>query len=459
MTTHTLHVSSVIVKEGRQRKTFAREDLISLAESIRDTVLINAIVVESLDNPTLIAGERRLRVLTALAAKDIPFRYNDTEYVGGLIPVVVGGDLSPLELQEIELAENLRRTNLTWQEEAAATAHILTLRNERKQEEGLPPVTLKEVAAEQNISHATVSQRVNIAKHLDDPDVAKAKTRKDAEKIIIKKDKEKRRADKASAIDYTSIRHTLLEGDCREQIKQVRTGTMSAIVTDPPYGVNMHKDQSWDGSWHEYDDTEAYAFNLVSSLLPEWDRVCLPSAHLYMFCDVAKFYQLRAIVEARRTHVNGGIINVPYRKVLASYFGDESDDEIRNSTPVFECMYFPFIWDKGNIASYPRPSHWPRKSYECILYAIKGNKEHNGLDLATIPIDQIRDQDHPAGKPTELYQHLLFRSCEAGDQVLDCFAGQGNIFRAAHKLGLTATGIELSPKYLDMAKESLATCK
>lgn len=415
------HPDQIHIPPSRQRKEFSPDAHNDLKESILRHGLFHPPGIQLIDSvPTLVYGECRLRALKAIFEDTSqPILYNNKEWYLEVPCSRLPSDFTEEDLMEIELNENLLRKDLTWQEETAALASLKALRTSQTPDS---PPTVESLALEAETSTRAVSESLALAEHLDDPDVAKAKTKKEARKIIERKAKENYAAQRAESYDPTASAHTLLEGDCREQIKSLPAQTFSCIVTDPPYGIDMHKDQSWDGTWHEYDDTEEYCFNLIHTLLPEWDRVTEEEAHLYIFCDFAKFEALRAIVEEHG---------------------------------VFSPMYFPFIWDKGNIASYPRPDHWPRKSYECILYAIKGEKKQRKLDLAVIQIPQVRDQDHPAGKPADLYAHLISRSCLPGDHVLDCFTGQGSIFKAAQSTSTVATGIELSPKYITLAKNTL----
>jgi DNA modification methylase len=55
----------------------------------------------------------------------------------------------------------------------------------------------------------------------------------------------------------------------------------------------------------------------------------------------------------------------------------------------------------------------------------------------------------------ELYINLLKRSVKPGDSVLDCFAGTGTIFPAAHSLQCLATGIEADPNYYGISLKRL----
>lgn len=90
----TLAIASIIVGE-RRREQFG--DLAGLSESIGKYGLFHPVVVDADNN--LVAGERRLRACKALNWKDIPIRRL--------------GELTPIELREIEVEENLRRKDLT----------------------------------------------------------------------------------------------------------------------------------------------------------------------------------------------------------------------------------------------------------------------------------------------------------------------------------------------------------
>lgn len=451
-------VTDIQVKPNRQRQEFNMAKLLELAESIKTKQMLSAINVD--EDKFLVAGERRLKAVTALHKKGIKFFFQGQEVPAGTIPTICVGKLDTIQAEELELDENLKRENLTWQEEAAALQRLVELRGVQAVVNQTPLPTNKSIAKEVEKSVSQVQSQLVVAKHLDDADVAKAKSPKEALKIIERKAKEARQAAQAAEVDTKDSIHELFHGDCREFVKTLEEGAISVVVTDPPYGVNMHKDKSWDGTDHEYDDTEAYAFQLIQDLVPEWTRCTQAQAHLYMFCDFDKFQWLRAIVESYRTDAQGNtdwLVDV--EEAYLHLTGVKPSINMANTKPVWDVMYFPFIWNKGNIAAYPRPDHWPRKSYECILYAIKGGREHAKLDLAVIDIPQIQNQDHPAGKPQELYKHLLQRSAIPGDDVLDCFVGQGNFFRACTELNLVGHGSELSDKYINLAKLAIEECK
>ena len=110
----------------------------------------------------------------------------------------------------------------------------------------------------------------------------------------------------------------------------------------------------------------------------------------------------------------------------------------------------PLINFKTNSGRVPLPDRGPRRQYEILLYAIKGDKPvtHIYPDVITSQADE--NMSHGAQKPVAVYQNLLQRSVRPGDTVLDCFAGSGTIFPAAHTFKVKAVGIEQSAEYYGM---------
>lgn len=476
----TIHVDDVTVLPDRQRQSFDMDALKELYHRIHEDGLMHPPGVNFVEGqaPTLIYGERRLKTLRAMYKQNIPIKFNGETLPVGFIPVVAWSETDVAKLEELELSENQDRSDLTWQEKTRATARIKSILEARQERQAvseqvaagvpedeakanvaddpcLPEISLTDVAKAGGTSVATASRMVELANHLSDPDVAKAKSAKEALKIVERKREQEHRKTVAESVVFKDSPHKIYKGDVLSVIKTLPDSFVRAVITDPPYGIDMHKDQSWDGTYHEYNDSEAYCFNLFEKLIPEWDRITLPEAHVYAFCDFAKFEKIRAIFDSYRIDGKGvaGFLVTP-EAALKHNLGIQESKTMLKTKAVFEVMYFPFIWNKGNVASYPRPKHWPRKSYECLVYAIKGDHQHAGLDLAVININQIQNQPHPAGKPVDLYAHLIERSTMAGEVVFDGFAGQGNIVRAAHQLKRIAHAVELSDEYYPMLVEA-----
>lgn len=421
----------IIIPDNRQRREFDPEALAALQKSISTKGLIHPICLRARDNLTLVAGERRLRAITALAEFGLPFLHDGSAVEAGMIPVVFAESLDPIILEEIELEENVLRKDLTWQEHAAAVARLAELRKTQALAAGAPTPTMTDIASEVKGSRAVgdevtkVRDDILLAKHLDDPEIAKAKTKSDATKILRKKLETADRA--ARADDFAKVRtpHTLLHGDSVKILTSLPDSHFDILLCDPPYGIGMDSMTSWDGSKHGYDDSFEGFNTLMQFILPQIERVLKPNCHGYMFCDIRNWKWLENLV---RLHA-----------------------------PSLQIWPRPFIWYKGNIGAFPKPDLGPRYTYEAVLYFTRGEKKTTGLYQDVIPINQSTQQKHPAGKPAALIYDLLRRSAEPGDRVLDPFCGSGPIFPAATKANCIATGIELSDEYHLLALERLAS--
>lgn len=112
-------VKEVVASPFQPRRRFDEEQIAELAESIRESGLIQPLVVRRVgDKYELIAGERRLRAVTRLGQTEVR---------------VVIHEASDREVAELTLIENLQRADLTPLEEAEQY-HLLQTRFGMKQE-------------------------------------------------------------------------------------------------------------------------------------------------------------------------------------------------------------------------------------------------------------------------------------------------------------------------------------
>ena len=418
--------SKITILQDRQRKEFEPQALNELAETIRTKGLFHAIVLRTAPDGsfTLVAGERRLRAIEQLWMLGGSFQFNGVSIPEGFIPYVNVGQLSELEAAECELEENLHRKDLTWQENAAAMAKLHRIRSERAQSEGRIHTvadTAMEVKGRSDGGYqAAVRTDLIVARHLHNPEVAKAKTAEEAFKIIKKQETTAKNIELAASVGetFSASQHELYNTNCLDWMRGCEQGQFDVILTDPPYG--MGADSFGDGSGgrlanneHHYKDDYAGWKSLMEQWAPLSFRVAKPQAHAYVFCDIDNFHELKALMMAAGWYV----------------------------------FRTPFISNKPGSGRVPLPAEGPRRQYETILYAIKGHK--NTTAIYPDVIDSVADANtgHGAQKPVSVYQNLLRRSVRPGDRVFDPFAGSGTIFPAAHSMQVRAVGCELSPEY------------
>lgn len=412
----------LFVPENRQRREFDKRKLESLSASILSKGLMHPLVVQwDGDNYRLVAGERRSLAIRALSSLDMTIQCHDTTIPPGHFPVTLLGDLPPLALREAELEENTIRVDLSWQERAAAIAELDSLRRDQAAEVGethTATATASEIAGKDAVGSeiTAVTEALAVSKHLADPDVAKAKSVKEAMKVIRSKAEAAHRAVLAANFNPVSSPHQMIHASCFDYSKAIPDNSQDLILTDPPYGIGADNFGDMAGTAHDYADTEEYALSCYELAAREGFRVAKASAHAYIFLDPRMWHQVSLLF------------------VLAGW----------------DVWPTPLIWNKTN-GMLPKPEYGPRRTYEMILFANKGNRKvlKVGADIITVPL--LTDRDHGAQKPVSLYSELISRSCYPGNSVIDFFAGSGTIFPASNKCKVVAIGMEMNKEYYNLA--------
>lgn len=438
----TVQHKEILIPSNRQRREKKPEYLIELATSISRNGLFHPPVVRVNESGQmlLVAGECRLEAIHYLWEMGEALRYGGVFYCEGQVPVNFLGELDPVDAYEIELEENIRRLDLSWQERADATASLFKLRSMQAERDSKPIPTVAEVAAEvrgeSGSAQDTTRKELLVSRHMGDVDVAKAKSLDDAFKVLKRKEELKRSAQLATSVGktFTASTHSLIQGDCLSELAGFMPDSFDVVLTDPPYGINA---QDFNNSGklvsgtHFYDDSPEEWTRLMKAFLPEVCRITKPEAHFYMFCDVDNFW---------------------HAKQLMTWAAMETKTDWR----VFRT---PLIWINPTAMRAPWPEHGPQRKWQMVLYAIKGNKKAIKLspDVLTFPSDE--NLNHHAQKPVALYMELLSRSVRAGDSVIDPFAGSGPIFPAAHAIKVRATGIELDPAAAGIAAQRIKELK
>lgn len=424
----TIAVSTIAIPTNRQRREFEPESLMRLTESIAKHGLMHPLVCRlEAGGFLLVAGERRLRAIKDLWALGGELRFNGQIIEEGRIPYVTLGELDELSAAEAELEENVQRSDLTWQERADALRRLDELRTAQAKADGrvhTPHDTIEEVTGARHQGPANeVRKSLIVAKHLSDPEVAKAKTVDDAFKILKRREEVSSNLLLASKVDRLQVasRYSLIQSDAILWLaNECAAETFDVILTDPPYGIDADKFGDAGGRLedkHEYDDSYETWQGLMKAFAPESFRVTKKEAHLYAFCDIDRFHELRNLL----------------------------------ATAGWQVFRTPLIAYKKSATRVPLPDHGPRRHYEVVLYAFKGGRRVTAIYPDVIECKADDNLGHPAQKPVSLYVDLLRRSVRPGDKVLDPFAGSGTIFAAAQETKTLAVGIEGSAQYYAIA--------
>lgn len=454
-----LPISDIIIPDDRFRKEFSERNHQLLQDSISmGPGLINAITVKP--NLELNTGESRLKAVSILHELGLPVRYQGSVVPEGCIPaVIIQNDLDEIQYLQAELHENTHRADFTYIEEAKGVARIAALQQEVMNRNNPPLEERKSAAAKgfvglgipmsaiskEAISN-TASQVYDKAKpSADDMDnvktsiiianamenhpelaekLSKVKTISDAKKVLKKSAESDQRVALAAAqgSEFKNSVHTIINGDCLEELTKLPKASFDVCLTDPIYGINAGNfgdsagrlsnfDHTYNDSLENFSEIIPKALKLVSGLLKE-------KAHIYLACDIRNY------------------------PLLKQYLAD-------SSTPgnLWVIPNAPFIQYKLGGGRIPHPGFTPRRSYEVWLYAYRGGKGEYTCINDVVECTSDRTETHGASKPVDLLKTFLKRSCMPGDKVLDFMAGSGPILTACHELKIRATAIEINPDY------------
>lgn len=201
--------------------------------------------------------------------------------------------------------------------------------------------------------------------------------------------------------------HRLLCGDSTkvDDVERLMGGaTVDAVVTDPPYGMNLNTDYSLIKGTEKSKNALGYKYDSVIGDNAPFDRNAIKVEAKEEFWFGADYY--------RETLPPGGSWSVWIKR------GPDDKDMIGNDIEL--------LWSK---VAHKRRAFWLRWV---------------GWDAR----EKDEKRAHPTQKPIKLLAEVISSvSCET---VVDPFLGSGTTLIAAEQLGRKCYGMEISPKYCDV---------
>ena len=233
---------------------------------------------------------------------------------------------------------------------------------------------------------------------------------------------------------------TLLQGDCMERLKEIEDNSIDAIFADPPYflsngGISVQSGKQ------------------VCVDKGDWDKGGTPE-HIYMFnrqwlslCRTK--LKENGTIWISGTHHN---IHVVMRclqelgyKVLNTITWQKTDPP-----PNLSCKYFNFsteliIWARKN----EKITH--KFNYETMKQLNGGTQMTDVWRIPAVSQWEKEQGKHPTQKPLRLLYRIILASTNAGDTILDPFAGSSTTGIAANLLGRKYIGIEQERQFTDLS--------
>lgn len=246
----------------------------------------------------------------------------------------------------------------------------------------------------------------------------------------------------------------LLQGDCLDLLKDVPTGSIDLVLTDPPYG-------STHCSWDTPIDLELLWVQLKRVITPTGAIVMTatqPFTSVLVMSNLTMFKYdwvwnkskrtdfVRAKLKPMGSHesvlvfssasvANGAGQNMSYhpqglKRVNKTVTNNKSD---RSS-------YLGYRYDHAD------------ESMDNTFRTAQYTQEFEGYPCTQLNIASVSQPVHPTQKPVALMEYLIRSYTLLGQTVLDFTFGSGTTAVAAMRAERHFIGFELDPEYFELAK-------
>jgi site-specific DNA-methyltransferase (adenine-specific) len=250
-------------------------------------------------------------------------------------------------------------------------------------------------------------------------------------------------------IDGKSLRNNVVCGDTFAVLETLPTTSFDLLFADPPYNLTKHfgSEHFRERSTREYEEW-----------LDSWLRLCVPllkrTASVYICGDwrsgaaiqnvASHYFKLRNRITWEREKGRGARAN--WKNAAEDiWFFTVSDGYTFN---------LDAIKQRRRVLAPYRENGEPKDWNETGKY--RDTHPSNLWTDISVPFWSMPENtDHPTQKPEKLLAKIILASTNAGDLVLDPFAGSGTTAVTAKKLGRDFVAIEADESYCLLAQKRL----
>jgi len=207
-------------------------------------------------------------------------------------------------------------------------------------------------------------------------------------------------------------RYKLYLGDCLSILPTLEVGSVDAVITDPPYGLN------W--PYSTYEDTRENLIALIAKFIPKVQRLCARVCILPGITQV-HLYPAPSWIMAITWNTTGSFGKFGYSQWMPLLvYGDD-------------------LKGFGNINGITKSDTLKISGGGGVGFMRNGEKD-----------------SHPCPKPENIMRWIVERLTLAGDTILDPFMGSGTTGVACMQTGRNFIGIELDPDYYAIAEKRIS---
>jgi DNA modification methylase len=273
--------------------------------------------------------------------------------------------------------------------------------------------------------------------------------------------------DRLMASDSERVRttHRVLLGDSRRLAGILGERSVELVVTSPPYWDLKRYGDDHDGAQlgHVADrDQFLRELNLVwracyDALVPG-GRMCVVVGDV---CRSRKEHG-RHVVEPLHAFLQVECQRLgfdPLAPIIWSKIANMATEVEGNGAGFLGKPYEPNAIIKNDIEFillFRKPGGYRHPTAEQRLRSLIEKEDHKQwFQQIWSDVPGEVQRGHPAPFPAEVARRLIGMFSFVGDTVLDPFAGTGNTVAAAMEMGRSSIGVELEPRYFELAKRRL----
>ena len=238
----------------------------------------------------------------------------------------------------------------------------------------------------------------------------------------------------------------LRKGDCLEVMKGIETGSIDAIITDPPYGTTACK---WDS---------VIDFDLMWEQL---NRIIKPNGAIVLFGSEPFSSALRM------SNIKNYKYDWIWDKKRCTGFLNAKKQPLRNNETISvfykkQPTYNPQPYKKNTTGNMGKSKEHQTDNYGKYHQFHNDNSNEFGYPrtlITQIPVINNLSKDksglHPTQKPVALMEYLIKTYTNENETVLDFTMGSGSTGVACKNTNRNFIGIEQDEKYFEVATERI----
>ncbi|MDD3535904.1 MAG: adenine-specific DNA-methyltransferase [Candidatus Cloacimonetes bacterium] len=237
--------------------------------------------------------------------------------------------------------------------------------------------------------------------------------------------------------------NTIYHGDALDVLaKEIEDSSMDLIFVDPPYNIGK-KFGSFLDKWNTLDDYLLWSYKWIDQCI----RALKPTGSMYIMTSTQAMPYFDIYISKRLKVLSRIVWHYDSSGVQAkNYFGSLYE-------PILHCVKSPnnYVFNsqdilveaktgsKRNLIDYRKPEPKPYNNFK-----VPGNVWY--FPRVRYRMDEY--EEHPSQKPEVLLERIIKASSNAGDYVLDPFAGTFTTGSVAKKLNRQFIGIEEQYEYI-----------